>query len=94
VVAFETMRKMIDERPSVTMYNIFIHGLVKCGQHENARKVYDKMIQSRVKPNVYTFNIELRIKKAYLDNIELIIDNQMYCVFQNLLAKLDKVGFG
>jgi pentatricopeptide repeat protein len=44
VVAFETIRKMINERPSVTMYSILIHGFVKCGQLENALKVYDEMI--------------------------------------------------
>jgi pentatricopeptide repeat protein len=53
VVAFETMRKMINGRPSVTMYNILIHGFVKCGQHENTLKVYDEMIKSRVKQDVY-----------------------------------------
>jgi pentatricopeptide repeat protein len=65
------------------MYNILIHGFVKCEQHENshALKVYDEMIKSRVKPDMYTFNIKLRIKKTYLDNIELIIDKQMYNVF-------------
>jgi pentatricopeptide repeat protein len=53
VVAFETMRKMIDGRPSGTMCNILIHGFVKCGQYENTLKVYDEMIKGRVKQDVY-----------------------------------------
>jgi pentatricopeptide repeat protein len=51
------LRKMIDGRLSVTMYNILIQGFVKCGQHENTLKMFDEMIKSRVKPDVYTFNI-------------------------------------
>uniref|UniRef100_A0A2N9HWC1 Pentacotripeptide-repeat region of PRORP domain-containing protein n=1 Tax=Fagus sylvatica TaxID=28930 RepID=A0A2N9HWC1_FAGSY len=57
VVAFECMKKLIDGRPSVALYNILIHGFVKCGEHCKALQVYDKMIKDRVKPDVYTFNI-------------------------------------
>uniref|UniRef100_A0A2N9FJ44 Pentatricopeptide repeat-containing protein n=1 Tax=Fagus sylvatica TaxID=28930 RepID=A0A2N9FJ44_FAGSY len=49
--------KLIDGRPSVALYNILIHGFVKCGEHCKALQVYDKMIKDRVKPDVYTFNI-------------------------------------
>ncbi|RXH75780.1 hypothetical protein DVH24_039479 [Malus domestica] len=55
--AFDSMRKLIDGRPSVVVYNILINGFVKHSQHDQALGLYDKMIKDRVKANVYTFNI-------------------------------------
>ncbi|CAL9026475.1 unnamed protein product [Prunus brigantina] len=57
VNAFDSMRKLIDGRPSVVVYNILIHGFVKCGQHDKALGLYDKMMKDRVKADVFTFNI-------------------------------------
>ncbi|KAJ6912953.1 hypothetical protein NC651_015428 [Populus alba x Populus x berolinensis] len=57
LLAFECMRKLIDGRPSVVVYNILINGCVKCGEHDRAIGVYDRMLKDRVKPDVFTFNI-------------------------------------
>ncbi|CAI0540013.1 unnamed protein product [Linum tenue] len=57
LVAFETMRRLIDGRPNVAIYNTLINGFVKCGRHDKAVEVYDRMLKDRVKPDVFTFNI-------------------------------------
>ncbi|KAF2285188.1 hypothetical protein GH714_038981 [Hevea brasiliensis] len=57
LLAFETMRKLIDGRPIVAVYNVLIHGYVKCGQHDKVTEIYNRMLKDRVKPDVFTFNI-------------------------------------
>ncbi|KAL9238877.1 hypothetical protein vseg_013248 [Gypsophila vaccaria] len=57
LLAFDTIRKLIDGRPSVVLYNILIHGFVKHGQHDKALRLYDRIVQDRLNPDVYTFNI-------------------------------------
>ncbi|CAM8994876.1 unnamed protein product [Rhodiola kirilowii] len=54
---FDKMRKMIDGKPNVAVYNMLIHGFVKRMEHERAVELYHRMLKDRVKPDVYTFNI-------------------------------------
>uniref|UniRef100_A0A803L0M7 Pentatricopeptide repeat-containing protein n=1 Tax=Chenopodium quinoa TaxID=63459 RepID=A0A803L0M7_CHEQI len=56
-LAFDIMKKLIDGKPSVAVYNILIHGFVKNSQHDKALRLYDQLILDRVKPDVFTFNI-------------------------------------
>lgn len=55
--AFETMKKLIDGRPSVVIYNMLINGYVKIGDFEKALDFYQRMLSDKVKPDVFTFNI-------------------------------------
>ncbi|CAN1277343.1 Pentatricopeptide repeat-containing protein At2g36240 [Linum perenne] len=55
--AFESMRKLIDGKPSVAIYNGLINGFVKSGNHAKGLEVYNIMLKDRVKPDVFTFNI-------------------------------------
>ncbi|KAL5995378.1 hypothetical protein ACLOJK_025437 [Asimina triloba] len=57
VAAFEAMKRSIDGKPDVAIYNILINGFVKHGKHEQAMELYRKMVKDRVKPDVVTFNI-------------------------------------
>jgi pentatricopeptide repeat protein len=50
------MKRLIDGKPNVALYNIMIHGFVKFGKLDNAVEFYDRMIRDRVKPDVITFN--------------------------------------
>ncbi|KAL5559162.1 hypothetical protein UlMin_035373 [Ulmus minor] len=59
VVAFNSMGKLIDGKPSVVLYNILINGFVKFAQNDQAFELYNQMIRDRVKPDVFTFNILL-----------------------------------
>ncbi|EOY08249.1 Pentatricopeptide (PPR) repeat-containing protein, putative [Theobroma cacao] len=56
VFAFETMKKLIDGRPSVVIYNVLINGYLKNGDFDKALGFYERMERDRVKPDVYTFN--------------------------------------
>ncbi|KAK9755303.1 hypothetical protein RND81_01G016600 [Saponaria officinalis] len=57
LLAFDTMRKLIDGRPNVVLYNVLIHGFVKNGRRDKALSLYDRLVNDRVKPDVFTFNI-------------------------------------
>ncbi|KAL5573318.1 hypothetical protein UlMin_022915 [Ulmus minor] len=59
LVAFDSMRKLIDGKPSVVIYNILINGFVKFARNDQAFELYNRMIRDRVKPDVFTFNILL-----------------------------------
>ncbi|KAL5561486.1 hypothetical protein UlMin_031233 [Ulmus minor] len=59
IVAFDSMRKLIDRKPSVFLYNILINGFVKFARNDQAFELYNRMIRDRVKPDVFTFNILL-----------------------------------
>ncbi|KAE8693960.1 Pentatricopeptide repeat-containing protein [Hibiscus syriacus] len=63
VFAFETMKKLIDGRPGVVIYNVLINGYLKNGDFEEALRFYKRMEIERVKPdekgcrpNVVSFN--------------------------------------
>ncbi|PPS06297.1 hypothetical protein GOBAR_AA14352 [Gossypium barbadense] len=56
VFAFESMKKLIDGRPSVVIYNVMINGYLKSGDFDNALRFYERMEKDRVKPDVCTFN--------------------------------------
>ncbi|KAL5548848.1 hypothetical protein UlMin_004079 [Ulmus minor] len=60
IVAFNSMRILIDGKPSVVLYNILINGFVKFARNDQAFELYNRMIRDRVKPYVFTFNILLR----------------------------------
>ncbi|KAL5575828.1 hypothetical protein UlMin_017527 [Ulmus minor] len=59
VVAFDSMRKLIDGKPSVVLYKILINGFLKFARNDQAFELYNRMIRDRVKPDVFTFNILL-----------------------------------
>ncbi|CAN6451550.1 unnamed protein product [Victoria cruziana] len=54
---FSNMRKVIDGRPSVVVYNMLLSCIAKCRSHESAIKFYASMLEDKVKPNIFTFNI-------------------------------------
>ncbi|GER29059.1 pentatricopeptide repeat-containing protein [Striga asiatica] len=54
--SFDIMRRLIDGKPDVALYNIVVQGFVKLGKVEKGVEFYEKMIRDRVKPDVVTFN--------------------------------------
>ena len=58
LLAFETMKRLIDGKPSVGVYNTVLNGYVKKGcDMEKALGFYKRMGKERVKLDVCTFNI-------------------------------------
>ncbi|KAG9443533.1 hypothetical protein H6P81_014873 [Aristolochia fimbriata] len=55
--AFHKMRKSIDGKPRVTVYNILMNGFVQHRKHTSAIMMYDNMRKDQVKPDVCSFNI-------------------------------------
>ncbi|PWA70391.1 Pentatricopeptide repeat-containing protein [Artemisia annua] len=55
--AFDSMRKLVDGKPNVAIYNNMIHSFVKYDKFEKGLEFYGRMIKDRVKPDVVTFNI-------------------------------------
>ncbi|KAK4396523.1 Pentatricopeptide repeat-containing protein [Sesamum angolense] len=55
--AFDIMKRLIDGKPNVALYNIVIHGFVKFGKLDRAVEFYGRMVRERVKPDAVTFNI-------------------------------------
>ncbi|KAL3839268.1 hypothetical protein ACJIZ3_023859 [Penstemon smallii] len=54
--AFDTMKRLIDGKPDVALYNIVIHGFVKFGNLGRGLEFYRRMIRDRVRPDSVTFN--------------------------------------
>ncbi|KAH0971653.1 hypothetical protein GBA52_023809 [Prunus armeniaca] len=92
VNAFDSMRKLIDGRPSVVVYNILIHGFVKCGQHDKALGLYDKMMKDRVKADVFTFNIlisSLLSERKFEDGIGMAYEMiEFGCKFSSVTCEI------
>ncbi|XP_049936590.1 pentatricopeptide repeat-containing protein At2g36240 isoform X1 [Nymphaea colorata] len=57
MVLFSNMRKAIDGRPSVVVYNMLLSCMAKCRRHESAIEFYASMLRDKVKPDIFTFNI-------------------------------------
>lgn len=57
--AFEKMKKFIDGKPPVIVYNIILDGFVKTGRMGDAKEFYEGMIRAMISPDVYTLNILL-----------------------------------
>lgn len=51
------MKRLIDGKPNVALYNILIHSFVKLGKLDRAVDFYSTMIKNRVNPDAVTFNI-------------------------------------
>ncbi|KAK4343554.1 hypothetical protein RND71_036648 [Anisodus tanguticus] len=51
LLAFDTMRRLIDGKPDVAVCNIIIHGFVKFKHFDKALEFYHRMIGERVKPD-------------------------------------------
>ncbi|XP_073149793.1 uncharacterized protein [Henckelia pumila] len=54
--AFDTMKRLIDGKPDVALYNIVIHGFLKFGKLDKGVEFYGRMIRDMVNPDVVTFN--------------------------------------
>ncbi|KAI3802182.1 hypothetical protein L1987_30312 [Smallanthus sonchifolius] len=54
---FDKMRKLVDGKPNVAIYNTMIHSFVKYRKFEKGLEFYGRMIKDRVRPDVITFNI-------------------------------------
>ncbi|PHT95827.1 hypothetical protein T459_03709 [Capsicum annuum] len=87
LLAFDTMRRLIDGKPDVAVCNIIIHGFVKFKHFDKALEFYHRMIGERVKPDVITFNTliagyltceilvdELCRKRMVLKACDLLVD--------------------
>ncbi|KAF7848284.1 hypothetical protein BT93_L2125 [Corymbia citriodora subsp. variegata] len=90
VIAFESMEKMIDGKPSVVSYNALIHGFVKWGEHAKALSFYDRMIRNRVKPNVITFNILI---SSYCRNLQFGLALELFKEMKEKGCSPDVVSF-
>ncbi|XP_060179555.1 pentatricopeptide repeat-containing protein At2g36240-like [Lycium barbarum] len=75
LLAFDTMRRLIDGKPDVAVCNIIIHGFVKFKHFDKALEFYRRMIGDRVKPDVITFNTLI---SGYCKNSQLGLALQMF----------------
>lgn len=58
IQTFEKMKKWIDGKAPVVVYNIILNGFGKSGQTENAFGFYEDMIRFRVLADAYTFRLK------------------------------------
>ncbi|CAJ2632351.1 unnamed protein product [Trifolium pratense] len=73
--AFNSMRRLIDGKPSVSLCNILIHGFVKSGRFDRAYEFYNQMVKDRIKPDVFTFNILI---SGYCRNFKFAFALEMF----------------
>ncbi|KAL1219033.1 Pentatricopeptide repeat-containing protein [Cardamine amara subsp. amara] len=57
LLAFDTMKRLIDGKPNLGVYNTVVNGYVKAGDLDKALRFYQRMGKERAKPDVFTFNI-------------------------------------
>ncbi|VFQ92617.1 unnamed protein product [Cuscuta campestris] len=80
LLAFDTMKRLIDGKPEAAMYNIMIHGFVKFRHYDKAIEFYHRMIKDRVKPDVITFNTLI---SGHCRNSQLGLALQMFKEMKN-----------
>ncbi|CAH9059345.1 unnamed protein product [Cuscuta epithymum] len=80
LLAFDTMKRLIDGKPEAAMYNIIIHGFVKFRNYGKALGFYDRMIHDRVKPDLITFNTLI---SGHCRNAQLGLALQMFKEMKN-----------
>ncbi|CAI9097734.1 OLC1v1034210C1 [Oldenlandia corymbosa var. corymbosa] len=78
--AFDSMKRLIDGKPNVALYNIIINGFVKYKHFEKALEFYEKMIRDRVKPDVISFNTLI---SGYCKNSQFELALEMFKEMKN-----------
>ncbi|KAL6145577.1 hypothetical protein ACLB2K_056263 [Fragaria x ananassa] len=103
VRAFDSMRKLIDGKASVVVYNILINGFVKCGEHDKALWFYERMFGLALElfkdmrgkgcsPNVVSFNTLIKgffREGKFEDGIEMAYEMiEFGCEFSSVTCEI------